>query len=97
MNLLLRDGMMYISRDSSNQILPYSVYSEDHWVGLYIKQGQIINGKLIGLGRKISIEKPKYTNSTSTTGDDDDTQTRRIINDYDYVVISEGQFYQDDL
>ena len=68
MNMLLRDGMMFISRHSSNQILPYSVSDPKKESGdLYIRQGQIIDNKLIGLGRKIKIDSPEYTTSTSTT------------------------------
>ena len=92
MNLLLRDGMMYISRDSSNQVLPYSVADPEETDGYdnptYFRQGQITNSnKLIGLGRKIWIYEPTYTTTTT-----DETQTR-IINDYSKIFIYEGQFY----
>ena len=74
--------MMFISRDHKNNILSVTVSRVEN----NIRQGQIIEQQLIGLGRKISANELKFKDVAKS-----------IIDDFSSLKISEGQYYGDEL
>lgn len=80
-------GLMTLSRDGAQELpVPFAVRRDTVGTTLCIRAGQLVDGYLNGIGRKLEIRDPQYA------GDG-----QAILADFSSATIREGEFFSDAL